>query len=210
MHRNSRQMAARLRFTWQDLTSANCSLWEVTVEGKHLHPLLPGWHQPSTDANGKWTVDGKFFLFQADGQIWALPDKTGLFGRVDGKPVQLTSSPIPLASPLPSKDGKKLFVVGSTLHGTLSRYDRNLGEFLPFLSGLSAENTTFSKDGKWIAYVTYPAGNLWRSRVDGSDRLQLTDSPIYPLLPRWSPDGKQIAFWGYQNRNRRRNIYSAG
>ena len=188
----------KLRFTWQDLTNANRSLWEVTVEGKHLHPLLPGWHQPSTDANGRWTTDGKFFLFQADGQIWALPEKTGLFGRADGKPVQLTSSPIPLASPLPSKDGKKLFVVGSTLHGMLSRYDRNLGEFLPFLSGLSAENTTFSKDGKWIAYVTYPTGNLWRSRVDGSDRLQLTDSRIYPLLPRWSPDGKQIAFWGYQ------------
>jgi serine/threonine protein kinase/Tol biopolymer transport system component len=188
----------KLRFTWQDLTNANRSLWEVTVEGKHLHPLLPGWHQPSTGANGRWTADGKFFLFQADGQIWALPEKTGLFGRADGKPVQLTSSPIPLASPLPSKDGKKLFVVGSTLHGMLSRYDRNLGEFLPFLSGLSAENTTFSKDGKWIAYVTYPAGNLWRSRVDGTDRLQLTDSRIYPLLPRWSADGKQIAFWGYQ------------
>jgi eukaryotic-like serine/threonine-protein kinase len=188
----------KLRFTWQDLTNASLSLWEVTVEGKHLHPLLPGWHQPSTEANGKWTADGKFFLFQADGQIWALPEKTGLFGRVDGKPVQLTSSPIPLASPLPSKDGKKLFVVGSTLHGMLSRYDRNLGQFLPFLSGLSAENTTFSRDGKWIAYVTYPTGNLWRSRVDGSDRLQLTNSLIYPLLPRWSPDGKQIAFWGYQ------------
>ena len=188
----------RIRFTWQDLTSASVSLWEITVEGKHLHPLLPGWHQPSTDANGKWTADGKFFLFQADGQIWALPEKTGLFGRVDRKPAQLTSSPIPLASPLPSKDGRKLFVVGSTLHGALSRYDRNLREFLPFLSGISAENTTFSKDGKWIAYVTYPTGNLWRSQVDGSDRLQLTDSPIYPLNPRWSPDGKQIAFWGYQ------------
>jgi hypothetical protein len=32
---------------------------------------------------------------------------------------------------------------------------------LPFLSGLSAETTTFSKDGQWIAYVTYPQGALW-------------------------------------------------
>ena len=188
----------RIRFTWHDLTTDNRSLWEVTVEGNHLHRLLPAWHQPSTDANGRWTADGKYFVFEADSQIWALPDKTGIFGRVDGKPLQLTSSPIPLSSALPSKDGKKLFVVGSTLRGTLSRYDRHLKEFLPFLSGISAEITSFSKDGKWIAYVTYPVGSLWRSRVDGTDRLQLTDPPIYPLNPRWSPDGKQIAFWGYR------------
>ena len=188
----------RIRFTWQGLTTDNRFLWEITVQGKHLHRLLPNWREPSTDANGRWTADGKFFVFQADGQIWALPDKTGLFGRVNGKPVRLTSSPIPLSSPLPSKDGKKLFVIGSTLHGTLSRYDRNLGEFVPFFSGLSAETTTFSKDGKWIAYVTYPVGSLWRSRIDGTDRLQLTDPPIHPLNPRWSPDGKQIVFWGYR------------
>ncbi len=188
----------RIRFTWHDLTTDNRSLWEVTVEGNHLHRLLPGWHQPPTDANGRWTADGKYFVFEADTQIWALPDNTGIFGRVDGKPLQLTSSPIPLSSALPSKDGKKLFVVGSTLRGTLSRYDRHLKEFLPFLSGISAEATTFSTDGKWIAYVTYPVGSLWRSRVDGTERLQLTDPPIYPLNPRWSPDGKQIAFWGYR------------
>ncbi len=188
----------RIRFTWQELTTGNRSLWEITVQGKHLHRLLPNWRQPSTDANGNWTADGKFFVFEANGQIWALPDKTRLFERVNDKPVPLTSSPIPLSSPLPSKDGKKLFVVGSTLRGTLSRYNQHLAEFLPFLSGISAEFTTFSKDGKWIAYVTYPAGSLWRSRIDGSERLQLTDPPMYPLNPRWSADGKQIAFWGYR------------
>jgi len=35
---------------------------------------------------------------------------------------------------------------------------------------------------------------LWRSRVDGSDRLQLTFPPEKAYLPRWSPDGRRIAF----------------
>jgi WD40 repeat protein len=185
----------RLRFTFLDVNNNESpSLWEVTAQGTHLHPLLPGWHKPSSDADGKWTPDGKYFIFQAQGQIWALPDRAGLFGRTDGKPIQLTASPLTLASPLPGKDGKQLFVVGRTKHGILSRYDRSIGEFVPFFSGLSVEMTNFSKDGQWIAYVTYPEGILWRSRLDGSERLRLTDPPLYAVNPRWSPDGKQILF----------------
>ena len=45
-----------------------------------------------------------------------------------------------------------------------------------------------------MTYASYPEGNLWRSRADGSDRLQLTFPPLRAGLPRWSPDGKQIAF----------------
>jgi len=42
--------------------------------------------------------------------------------------------------------------------------------------------------------VTFPEGVLWRSRVDGRQRLQLTGLPMKASLPRWSPDGKLIVF----------------
>jgi len=51
------------------------------------------------------------------------------------------------------------------------------------------------KTAKWIAYVAYPEGTLWRCRVDGSERLQLTVPPMEVTVPTWSPDGGQIAFY---------------
>jgi len=74
------------------------------------------------------------------------------------------------------------------------RYDATSHQFVPFLGGLSATELDFSRDGNWVTYVADPGRTLWRSRVDGSDRLQLTSSPVSALLPRWSPDGTQIAF----------------
>ena len=44
------------------------------------------------------------------------------------------------------------------------------GKFLPYLGGISACYVDFSRDGQWIAYVSYPEGTLWRSRIDGSDK----------------------------------------
>jgi eukaryotic-like serine/threonine-protein kinase len=169
---------------------------EVAVDGTGLHRLLEGWHNPPDECCGRWTADGKYFVFQSQGQIWALPKSGGLF-RSDPKPIPLTSSPLTLSSPLPSKDGKKLFVIGQTYRGELMRYDMKSAQFKPFLGGISAEFIAFSKDGQWVTYVSYRDGTLWRSKLDGSERLQLTYPPMYPLLPRWSPDGKQILFFEF-------------
>jgi Tol biopolymer transport system component len=62
---------------------------------------------------------------------------------------------------------------------------------------LSITDVAFSNDGQWVTYVTIPDKGLWRSRLDGSERMQLTDpGKIWAALPRWSPDGKQIVFMG--------------
>jgi eukaryotic-like serine/threonine-protein kinase len=171
-------------------------LWEASASGTGLHRMTPGWHDSDDECCGKWTADGKYFVFQSNGQIWALP-RSGTLFHSQPEPIPLTSSPLSLSSPLPAKDGKKLFLVGQSYRGELTRYDSKSHQFSPFLGGLSGEFVAFSKDGQWVAYVSYPEGTLWRSRLDGSSRQQLTYPPTYPVLPRWSPDGKKILFFEF-------------
>ncbi len=171
------------------------SLWETSVDHMDAHPLLPGWTKPpDSECCSVWSTDGKYFLYQSKGQIWSIPRKRN-FVRSIPKPVQLTSSPLFLQSLLPSRDGKKLFVVGQTFRGQLTRYNLKSRRFEPFLGGISAEFAGFSKDKQWVAYVAYPEGNLWRSKMDGSERLQLTSHANPVFLPQWSPDGKKIVFF---------------
>jgi hypothetical protein len=47
------------------------------------------------------------------------------------------------AYPVPSTNGKKLFVIGRQLRGELARYDAKSGQFTPYLSGISADGWTF-------------------------------------------------------------------
>jgi eukaryotic-like serine/threonine-protein kinase len=170
--------------------------WEVSTSGTNPHRLLAGWHDPPDECCGKWSADGKYFIFQSNRQIWALAQKAS-FLHSEPKPIPVTSSPLSLSSPLPSKDGKKLFVIGQTYRGELMRYDARSDQFSPFLDGISAEYVAFSKDAQWVTYVSYRDGTLWRSKVDGSERQQLTYPPMYPVLPRWSPDGQKIIFFEF-------------
>jgi len=193
---------SRLRFT---VNGANGSaIWEIASDGTRLHPLLTGWNSPAAECCGSWTPDGKYFVFQSSrggvADIWAMREAGSLVRRVNHRPVQLTSGPTSTFAPLPGTDGDQIFVRTIQPRGQLVRFDAKSSEFRPLFPGappgIQGTGVDFSRDGKWIAYMSYPDGSLWRSRPDGSERSQLTYPPLLAYMPRWSPDGSQIAFMG--------------
>lgn len=179
------------------------AIWEVSSDGSNLHEMLQGWHSDSRKCCGRWTPDGKMFVFATvdesvptlpGGQLWAIDEQREWLRSTPAQPIQLSSGPIRWDTPIPSRDGQRLFARGITLRGELVRYDKQTRNLQPYLGGISAEYLDFSPDGKSVAYVTFPEGILWRSNLDGTGLMQLTEPPLYPRGPRWSPDSTRILF----------------
>src|SRR5581483_4180465 len=59
-----------------------------------------------------------------------------------------------------------------------------------------------SPDGAWVAYTVRREvketdksdTDVWMARWDGSQEVQLTRTPASESMPRWSPDGRWLAF----------------
>ena len=194
---------SRLRYTVGLISVGVSSLWEAREDGTNPHPLLPpDWNSSAQECCGYWTVDGKYYLFGStrDGlsSIWALADKAPFWRKLSQEPVQLTTGPMNFNFPLPSRDSKRLFVQGWQPHAEMVRYDAKASAFVPLLASIAATQVDFSRDGRFVTYVRAD-GTLWRSKADGSDRLQLTYAPMAVTVPHWSPDGTKIAFTGVRS-----------
>ena len=201
--------ASHIRFTLYHMEKQVAALWEVTADGKDLHQVLPKWQTPPMQAGSSWTPDGRYYLLSAwkgllgngtfpAADVWTFREKIGLFRKPSPVPVQLTVGPLHFFSVVPSLDGKTLFAGSLESRGELMQYDARTRQLSPFMEGISAQGVDFSRDGVWMTYVTFPQGELWRCKRDGSERLQLTFPPMIVYGPHLSPDGKRIVFSGLQ------------
>lgn len=196
----------RIRFV------SDAGFWEITPDGTGLRQLISVGHPSTIPCCGRWTVNGRFFVFELQealsnpllpgNQLWALDERRTLFRRPRSEPIQLTAGPMRWSSPVPGRDGTKIFARGVILRGELVRYDAKSHQLQPWLVGISADFVAFSPNGRSIVYVTFPEGILWKANRDGTHPVQLTGPPLYPISPRWSPDGTQVLFFAYTGGDR--------
>lgn len=189
-----------LRFSFTVFNPATFTekLWMARLDGTDLQEILPGRGKSSSVCCGRWTSDGRYFIFVTRqnnvNSLWALAQKARFGEARSGAPMQLTTGPLWIDGVLPVKNDKQLFVVGTQPKGELVRVDTKTGQLVPMLGGIFASDVDYSRDDLRITYILYPEQTLWRSRADGSERLQLTFPPMQAILPHWSPDGRRIAF----------------
>jgi eukaryotic-like serine/threonine-protein kinase len=181
---------------YDDRNLAPAKIWELKVDGGAPHRLALQWPEDAGLEDGQWTPDGKRFLFLSGREglnnIYELFDPAWFESWKKPTAIRLTAGQIDVLAMTPSRDSAGLFVVGRIAQGEMHVFDPQQKRFVPFLNGLAASSIAISPDKKWMAYADYPRHFLWRSKLDGSEKLQLTD--FYATMEEWSPDSKQLVF----------------
>jgi Tol biopolymer transport system component/DNA-binding winged helix-turn-helix (wHTH) protein len=180
-----------LRFTLIDSVKHTSSLWEISGSQHRTRPVLSTPGSSPYECCGVWTASGKFFVFQAaiDGNfdLWMLK------GAATSDPVRVTNGPLYYEAPAAGRKADQIFFVAHDYRSKLEKYDPREKEFAPVQGFLAhADHVSFSPDRQSVVWLD-PAGRLWRARIDGMDKVQLTPESMRVFLASWSPDGHQLA-----------------
>jgi DNA-binding winged helix-turn-helix (wHTH) protein/Tol biopolymer transport system component len=199
----------RIRFTQTNLLEATDSMWEMDLaQGAPRRVLPEGQHGPH-EGSGTWVGGGNYFAFSSgvnlraslavdtQASLWLMDENRTLFRRHTGQPIQLTRGPIAFDHPNAMQDSSRIFVIGSHNEYQLLRIDPKKSAKTAMLAESGATDMDFSLDGQWVVYAARENGTLWKSRIDGSGRVQLTAGATGAFAPHWSPDQKQILFTGF-------------
>ncbi|HLK05485.1 MAG TPA: hypothetical protein VKT53_13675, partial [Candidatus Acidoferrum sp.] len=201
----------RIRLTLSDAEKDTRSIWEIRADGNGLRNIIdPSWKLTRV-SSGSWTPDGRYFLFadhsEKGSRLFALREKGSWWRRSPAGPFLLASDATGSTAPLIGRSGDRVYFYGEAgFRVELQAMQLATNSVSQLLPGMGAIMPGFSRDGHWVAYERISNGSLWRSKLDGSELRELPTPGIQVAFPRWSPDGKFVAFSGHESPEKT-NVY---
>jgi Tol biopolymer transport system component len=166
-----------------------------------------------------WSPKGNALYFSSDRSgtmsLWLVPvDEES--GQVLGKP-QIVPAPSPDSSQISlSENARKLAYVQYSFVADIFKvhFDPEseiaTGEPIQITHGSRpVTRPALSPDGQWLAFNTWSKQeDLFIVRTNGSGLRELTNDVYQDRGPRWSPDGKELAF--FSNRSGKYEVWTIG
>jgi len=200
------------REVWPMWSADGKRLWYASNRGsaENLWTIVPGGppQQVTKFTGGRvlWpsiSYDGKTIVFERDFAIWKLDTATNNASEVKIARVGSPSVPAIEHRKLSdrftdlalSPDGKKVAFVARGEVWAASAKDGGDAVRITNTSGAEAE-VTWSPDSKTIVYTSdrNGAAHLYQYEFAGERETELTSGDVSEYTPRFSPDGKLIAF----------------
>ncbi|MGE5278280.1 MAG: protein kinase domain-containing protein [Acidobacteriota bacterium] len=192
---------------WRDV-------WTIPAEGGKPVEVT---NDVATDWNPVWSPDGRYLYFGSDRggslNLWRAP--------IEEKSGRTLGSPEPAFLPATyvghfsfARDGRHLAYRAQEATGSLFRvaFDSRAEKLASapvrvLQSSMVVLNLDVSPDGQWIAFRPgFGQEDIFLVHSDGTGLRRMTDDPYRDRGPRFSPDGKRIAF--YSNRSGRYEVWA--